>query len=69
MKASKSVIIVMIGGRPMTFGASALDGHNKMFTDASAVIAAWHPGETISVSPTLLLIHFTSLHLRLRRFL
>jgi hypothetical protein len=45
MKASKSVIIVIIGGRPATFGASALDGYNKMFTDASAVIAAWHPGE------------------------
>ena len=53
MKASNSVIIVMIGGRPMTFGASALDGYNKMFADASAVIAAWHPGEITSLSPSL----------------
>lgn len=47
MNASSSVVIVMIGGRPLTFGASAFDGYNKMFTDASAVIAAWHPGEHV----------------------
>ena len=69
MKASKSVIIVMIGGRPMTFGSSALDGYNKMFTDASAVIAAWHPGEITGLPPALLLIDPTSLRIVMRWFL
>lgn len=46
MNASKSVIIVIIGGRPCTFGASASDGYNQMFADASAVVAAWHPGKS-----------------------
>ena len=45
LKSSKSVIIVIIGGRPATFGASASDGYNAMFYQASAVVAAWHPGE------------------------
>ena len=69
MKAGKSVIIVMIGGRPMTFGASALDGYNKMFADASAVIAAWHPGAftsrpTVSISRSVRLAFG---HIRLAR--
>jgi hypothetical protein len=44
-KASDNVIIVLIHGRTVTFGASASDGYNKAFTDAAAVLAAWHPGE------------------------
>merc|ERR1712176_784394 len=28
-----------------TFGAGTGDGYNQAFTDAAAVLAAWHPGE------------------------
>ena len=45
LKAGKSVIIVLINGRTVTFGAGPGDGYNSMFSDAAAVIAAWHPGE------------------------
>ena len=29
----------------VTFGAGPGDGYNRAFTDAAAVLAAWHPGE------------------------
>jgi beta-glucosidase len=46
LNASKGrVIVVIIGGRPSTFGASRGDGYNSMFAASSAVLAAWRPGE------------------------
>ena len=45
VSASKNVIIVLIHGRTVTFGAGPGDGYNQAFTDAAAVLAAWHPGE------------------------
>jgi len=42
---TKNVIVVLVNGRTVTFGAGPGDGYNKMFEDAAAVLAAWRPGE------------------------
>lgn len=39
------VIVVLIHGRTVTFGAGAGDGYNSMFDATPAIIAAWRPGE------------------------
>lgn len=45
VRASKNVIVVLIHGRTVTFGAGPGDGYNAAFKSAAAVLAAWHPGE------------------------
>eukprot|EP00036_Acanthoecidae_sp_10tr_P008832 CAMPEP_0182916124 /NCGR_PEP_ID=MMETSP0105_2-20130417/756_1 /TAXON_ID=81532 ORGANISM="Acanthoeca-like sp., Strain 10tr" /NCGR_SAMPLE_ID=MMETSP0105_2 /ASSEMBLY_ACC=CAM_ASM_000205 /LENGTH=786 /DNA_ID=CAMNT_0025053053 /DNA_START=1 /DNA_END=2361 /DNA_ORIENTATION=- len=45
LNASDNVVVVMIGGRPSTFGASHTDGYNAAFASSAAVLAAWRPGE------------------------
>lgn len=47
---NKTVVVVLIHGRTMTFGASFTDNFNSMFTSTDgtgmdAVLAAWRPGE------------------------
>jgi beta-glucosidase len=39
------VIVVLIHGRTVTFGAGAGDGFNSLFEQAPAILAAWRPGE------------------------
>jgi beta-glucosidase len=45
LDAGKKVVVVLIHGRQVTFGAGYTDGRNAMFEAAGAVVAAWRPGE------------------------
>ena len=43
--APGKVVVVLIHGRTMTFGAGAGDGFNALFEQSPAILAAWRPGE------------------------
>ena len=39
------VVVILVHGRTVTFGAGPGDGYNELFQKAGAVMATWHPGE------------------------
>lgn len=45
LNATQHVVLVLIHGRPVTFGASATDGYNAMYYTVPAVVSTWRPGE------------------------
>eukprot|EP00041_Stephanoeca_diplocostata_P013637 m.240352 g.240352 ORF g.240352 m.240352 type:complete len:814 (+) comp19412_c0_seq2:86-2527(+) len=45
LNVTKNVIVVLIHGRTVTFGASRGYNYNAAFDQSAAVLAAWRPGE------------------------
>lgn len=42
---ARNLIIVLVHGRTVTFGASNADNYNALFYSTPAVLSAWRPGE------------------------
>lgn len=45
VQVSPKVVLVLISGRTVTFGAGPGDGYNTLFEDIDAILSTWHPGE------------------------